>query len=145
MTTNQNRAPYATTFKSWQKSWGPQPTEAQLAAVHGLQARPGKQALAIAMGLRDCGVTNSQIVGACGNPQLNKMRGLISDAYLKRELVPNNELGHTVYKLHVTKKGEGRIARTVANAVKAEAAGNATEAPAKAKAPAKRKVKAPAS
>lgn len=136
---------YAPFFKGWQvKALGPKPTNEQLAAVHGLGARPGKQALAIAMGLRDVGVSNSQIIMACGNPQLNKMRGFITDAFLKRDMTaPPNEHGHTVYKLAVTKKGEARIERDKAKAAALEAAGNtAAERPAKAVAKPKGKVKA---
>jgi hypothetical protein len=116
---------YAPQFKAWGKQLGPKPTADQLASIHGLGCRPGKQALAIAMSLRDCGVTAGQIVMACGAPQLNKMRGLITDALLKREPVANTEAGHTVYKCVVTPKGLQRIKRTEAAAAKAEAAGAA--------------------
>lgn len=124
---------YGTVFKAWQaKQLGPKPTADQLASIHNLGARPGKQALAIAMGLRDCGVTNGQIVIACGAPQLNKMRGFITDALLKRLPVSPSPEGHTVYKLEVTPKGNQRIARTLkATEVKA-AEGAVTEKPAKA-------------
>ena len=100
---------YGTYFKAWQvKLLGPKPTEAQLATIHGLGARPGKQALANAMALRDCGVTGSQIVSACGALQLNKMRGFITDGLLKREAVPAAGT-HTVYKLTLTAKGATRV------------------------------------
>lgn len=122
---------YASIFKAWQKAWGTKPTNEHLSYVHGLGARPGKQALAIAMGLRPEGVSNSQIIGACGNPQLNKMRGYISDAYVKRDMTaPPNAVGHTVYKLEPTKKGLARVDRAAATAAKLEAAG-ATGEPAK--------------
>jgi len=135
---------YAPFFKNWAKALGSKPTEAQLTAVHGLGCRPGKQALAIAMGLRDTGVSNAQIIQACGNPQLNKMRGLITDAFLKRDMsAPPNDAGHTVYKLVVTKKGEARIERAAKAAAALEAAGEAApaEKPAKVKAKAKGKAK----
>lgn len=120
---------YAPVFKAWQKAWGSKPTSEMLGYVHGLGARPGKQALAIAMGLRPEGVSNSQIVGACGNPQLNKMRGYISDAYVKRDMTaPANSMGHTVYKLEYTKKGLARVERAQAQAAKLEAAGATSEA-----------------
>lgn len=126
---------YGTTFKAWAakaKLLGPKPTADMLANVHNLGARPGKQALAIAMGLRDGGVTGAQIVMACGAPQLNKMRGFITDALLKREATPPSAEGHTVYKLVVTPKGKQRIERTVkANAAKA-ADGEAVDKPVKA-------------
>jgi hypothetical protein len=129
---------YGTVFKGWQaKLLGPKPTADMLASIHNLGARPGKQALAIAMGLRDCGVTNSQIVIACGAPQLNKMRGLITDSYLKRVPVSPSPEGHTVYKLNVTPKGLQRIDRTVKAAVKADEAGKAEVEKPKAKKAAK--------
>ena len=131
---------YGTYFKAWQvKLLGPKPTEAQLATIHGLGARPGKQALANAMALRDCGVTGSQIVIACGAPQLNKMRGFITDGLLKREAVPAAGT-HTVYKLTLTAKGATRV-----KAADAKVANVA--APAKVKAapkPRKPKAEAPA-
>lgn len=128
---------YGNVFKTWQtKALGPKPSAEQLASIHNLGARPGKQALAIAMGLRECGVTGSQIVMACGAPQLNKMRGFITDSYLKREAASPGENGHTVYKLAITKKGQARIDRSVKAAADHEAKGN--EAPKATKAAKKR-------
>lgn len=113
---------YGNVFKSWNvKALGPKPTAEMLASIHGLQARPGKQALACAMALRDCGVTAGQIVIACGAPQLNKMRGFITDALLKRLPVAPSSEGHTVYKLELTAKGKQRVERT-AKALEAKAA-----------------------
>ncbi len=133
---------YGEIFKGWQaKQLGPKPTAEQLATVHNLKARPGKQALAIAMGLRDCGVTGSQIVIACGAPQLNKMRGFIEDALLKRVAVPMAANGHQVYKLEVTAKGKQRIERTEKALAAAEAEGN-TKAAEKAVSAVKPKAKA---
>ena len=101
---------YTNFFKGWQvKLLGPKPTAEQLDAIHKLGARPGKQALANAMSLRDCGVTGSQIVIACGAPQLNKMRGFISDGLLKREATPKTDAGHTVYKMTLTAKGSAKV------------------------------------
>ena len=111
---------YANVFKAWQvKQLGPKPTADMLATVHGLGLRPGKQALANAMALRDCGVSGAQIVMVCGAPQLNRMRGLISDGHVKREAVPPNELGHAVYKITLTPKGAKRIKGQVAAGDKA--------------------------
>ena len=133
---------YGTVFKAWPvKQLGPKPTADQLANIHNLGARPGKQALAIAMGLRDCGVTNGQIVIACGAPQLNKMRGFITDALLKRLPVSPSPEGHTVYKLEVTPKGNQRIARTLKAAEVKAAEGAVTEKPVKALVKAKGAVK----
>jgi hypothetical protein len=115
---------YGNVFKSWNvKALGPKPTAEMLANIHGLQARPGKQALACAMALRDCGVTAGQIVIACGAPQLNKMRGFITDALLKRLPVAPSAEGHTVYKLELTAKGKQRVERTAKAAEKAVEAG----------------------
>jgi hypothetical protein len=124
---NQNEANwYTAIFKTWQvKALGPKPTAEQLATIHKLGAKPGKQALASAMALRECGVTNPQIIQACGNPQLNKMRGFITDVLLRREPVSPSPEGHTVYKLTVTPKGLQRIKSAEARAAKAEAEGNA--------------------
>lgn len=140
---------YANTFKAWQvKQVGPKPTADMLATVHGLGLRPGKQALANAMALRDCGVTGAQIVMVCGAPQLNRMRGLISDGHVKREAVPPNEFGHAVYKITLTPKGAKRVAGTAKAADKAAVSGDDAEVKPVTKPKAKRtskprKVKAP--
>lgn len=131
---------YGNVFKAWQgKVLGAKPTAEMLQSIHGLGARPGKQALACAMALRAEGVTAGQIVIACGAPQLNKMRGFITDALLKRQAVAPSSEGHTVYKLEVTAKGKQRIERTE-KAIAAKAAeGDAPKAPVKAKGKAKTK------
>lgn len=132
---------YENVFKAWQaKTVGTKPTAAQLDTVHKLGARPGKQALASAMALRDCGVTGAQIVMACGAPQLNKMRGFITDGLLKREAVPPTSIGHTVYKLTLTAKGAARIKNA---ADKPEATAKPDKAKAVKKAAKPRKAKAP--
>lgn len=135
---NSNNAAthYAETFKGWSgekaKLLGAKPTAELLDQVHKLGARPGKQALAIAMGLREAGITAAQMQIACGAPQLNKMRGFITDAFLKRVAAPKAD-GHTVYKLELTAKGKQRIERAEKAMAKAEQAGAAVdgEAPAK--------------
>jgi hypothetical protein len=100
---------YADVFKGWQpKLVGSKPAATNLDTIHKLGARPGKQALANAMAMRPEGVTGSEIIIACGAPQLNKMRGFITDGLLKREAVPPRN-GHTVYKLTLTAKGAARI------------------------------------
>lgn len=128
---------YAETFKSWAGNLlGPKPTAEMLLNIHRLGARPGKQALACAMALREKGVTAGQIVIACGAPQLNKMRGFITDALLKRLAAPKTTEGHTVYKLELTAKGKQRVERTAKAEQKATEAGEAvtdTAKPAKAK------------
>lgn len=110
---------YAPYFKAWQvKQMGEKPTAKMLEQVHGLGCRPGKQALAIAMSLRPTGVTGAQIVMVCGAPQLNKMRGLVSDGHLKRlPAAATDGTNHTVYHNEVTPKGLKRIeARAAADA-----------------------------
>lgn len=146
--TNNDSNWYANVFKAWNsKVLGPKPSTEMLASVHNLDARPGKQALACAMALRDCGVTGSQIVVATGAPQLNKMRGYISDGIFKRLAVPPSAEGHTVYKLELTGKAKQRITQKLARIAKAEA-NEAAKAEKPAKAPAKAKgaakAKAPA-
>lgn len=111
---------YADVFKGWQvKLLGGKPTREALATIHALGLRPGKQALANALAMRPDGVTGSEIVIACGAPQLNRMRGLISDALVKREAVPPRG-GHTVYKLTLTAKGAARIKGAADKAAKAD-------------------------
>ena len=116
MTTNNDATGwYANVLKGWQaKLLGRKPTAGELDTIHKLGARPGKQALANAMALRECGVTGAQIVMACGAPQLNKMRGFIGDGVLKREPTPPSSEGHTVYKLKLTPKGETRVKQAAA-------------------------------
>lgn len=137
---------YANIFKTWQaKLLGPKPTNEQLAVPYGLGARPGKQALAIAMSLRECGITAAQMQIACGGPQRNKLKGYYDDAYLKRDMsVPRTPEGHTVYRSMVTPKGLKRIETTSKRDAALDAAGKVpveagTEKPAKAKGAAKAK------
>lgn len=135
---NQALAPYADSyFKTWQaKLVGPKPTAEMLHTVHMLNARPGKQALAIAMALRPEGVTGSEIVIVCSAPQLNKMRGYVDDAILRRVLVPMRDGRHSVYKLELTAKGKQMVERTEKRLAALAAAGEkqAAEKPVKAKA-----------
>ena len=118
---NETLNAYAEQFKVWPgKFVGNKPTAEQLETYHKLGARHGLQCLAGAMALRDNGVTGAEIVMACGNPQLNKMRGFITDALVKRVPMPKRN-GHEVYKLVVTPKGLQRIKATEAKAAKLEA------------------------
>jgi hypothetical protein len=134
--TNQITKAYDDQFKKWQapgmsKLLGPKPTAEQLLTYHRLGARHGKQCFAGAMALREHGVTGTEITIACGAPQLNKMRGFIVDALVKRVAVGKRD-GSEIYKLVLTPKGEKRIATAVAREQAAEAAGAVTE-PVKAK------------
>lgn len=106
---------YPTFFKKWQtagmlKLLGPKPTAEQLAKVHALGPRPGKQAFIIAMSLRDCGVTPAQMVLITGTKHLNKMGDLTTDAYLREVLMPQVD-GMKCYKREITPKGAQRIER----------------------------------
>jgi hypothetical protein len=85
---------YTNVMASWSKpDLGAKPSEAQLALAH-VFGRPGKQSMAVAMALRDGGVTGKQIKGAAAlfdgkpTPQLNHMRDLISEKLFTREAVP---------------------------------------------------------
>jgi hypothetical protein len=121
---------YDDQFKVWQtagmaKTLGPRPTAEHLTTYHRLGARHGKQCFAGAMALREQGVTGSEIVIACGAPQLNKMRGFIADALVKR--VPlGKRNGNEIYKLVLTPKGEKRIATQAAIEKAADEAGAVT-------------------
>lgn len=128
MTTSQTT--YAAMFKNWQvKVLGPKPGDDLLNAIHNLGARPGKQALANAMMLREGGATASQIVVACGAPQLNKMRAFVAAGVVKRDAnVAASPEGHTVYKLTLTPKGQAKVKTAEARA--AEAAKNTEATPA---------------
>jgi len=102
---------YVNLFKGWNvKVLGPKPTDEQLAAIHALGARPGKQALANAMYLRDGGATSGQVTIACGAPQLNKMREFVTRKLVRRDMNAGaNEAGHTVYKIALTATGEAKV------------------------------------
>lgn len=131
---------YATFFSAWQANVvGPKPSADLLEKCHGLGLRPGKQALACALSLRDGGVTGSQIVIVCGAPQLNRMRGLIAEGMFKRHAVAADPQGHTVYKNSVTPKGEAEIKRLTKVLANATAS---TKAPQKVAKAAKRVTKA---
>lgn len=100
---------YTNAFKSWPKAVGAKPDALMLDTVHKLGARPGKQALALALMLRPEGVSGAQIVMACGAPQLNKMRETCTKGLAKRMPASATTEGHTVYKLALTAKGETKV------------------------------------
>lgn len=130
---NEALKPYANMLKAWPRECGHKPTAEQLDTIHKLGARPGKQALANAMALRDSGVTAAQIIMACGAPQLNKMRGFVADKLAKFEAMPFADNGHKVYRIALTEKGKAKVAK---------AGETPAEAPAKkAKGTGKRKAK----
>lgn len=112
---------YAGFFKGWPtKIAGPKPSAAQLDVAAQLGARvPSKVGLALAMYQRPQGATQGQVIAACGGPQLNKLRGLITAGKVSRVSMPNDAAGHTVYKMVL----KGR--KTPAKAHKAKAKGKA--------------------
>ena len=84
---------YTNVMQSWSSSeLGKKPTEAELSLAH-VFGRPGKQSLAVALALRDGGVTGAQIkavsalVDGKPTPQLNHMRDLIKARLFTREAV----------------------------------------------------------
>lgn len=110
-----HRGYYANVWPNWQaKVLGPQPTNEQLGTIHGLKARPGKQALANAMALRDGGVTGKQIKAAVSlfdggaNPQLNKMRSLVDAGMLAWVPMPPTADGK-VYRTKLTALGQQMV------------------------------------
>ena len=127
MTTQVTSKFYSAFFKSWVKALGAKPSDTDLATIHALGARPGKQALANAMMLRPEGATASQIVLACGAPQLNKMRELVARKLVKRDMnVAPSEAGHTVYKITLAPAGVAKVAKAEVDA-KAEATAQAAK------------------
>jgi hypothetical protein len=81
-------------LKAWPvKQLGPKPSDELLATAHAF-GRAGKQSLALAMAMRECGVTQGQIQIACGAPQNNHRIGLVRDGTFKRDMgVPKTEAG----------------------------------------------------
>ena len=97
---------YTNVMQSWSKGeLGKAPSEAQLALAH-VFGRPGKQSMAVAMALRDGGVTGQQIKLASAlfdgkaTPQLNHMRDLIAAKQFERLPVPG------AYALKIAPKGQ---------------------------------------
>ena len=117
MTTKHNDAlgTYRSILKGWVKALGSKPTAEMFEAVHALGCRPGKQALARAMELREEGATDGQVKQACiigwGNSgsHHNKRKDLITAKWVKREAMPPAG-NHTVYKIVMTEKGLEKVA-----------------------------------
>lgn len=100
LTAQQVKQMYGDKLKGWRvPTHGAQPTPENFATAHALGAKPGsKTALAIAMYLRDEGITQGQMANALGGPYLNKARDLVTAKLAVR--VPMQQVnGHTVYKL----------------------------------------------
>ena len=121
---------YTEQLKAWPKQAGPKVNADLLETVHRLGARPGKQAMANAMYLRDGGATTAQVCMVVGAPQLNKMRNLRDGAkVIKQVPMQATAEGHTVYRIELTAKGTAKVK-------------TAAEKPAELPVKAKRKVKA---
>lgn len=112
---------YETVLKGWQvKALGPKPTLANFEAAHALGCRAGKQALAMAMYLRDSGATDGQVKMACiiqwgsSGSHHNKRRDIISAGWVKAKPVQADAQGHKVYAIALTDKGTKKLATPVA-------------------------------
>lgn len=147
MTTNTDTAWATPYFKQWLARLGSKPTAAQLATAAAFAKRaPGHEAMALAMALRDEGVTGSQVLIACGAPQNNHRTKLITAGFFKREATGKVD-GHTVYKITLTKRGEAAVTKREAVTAADAAMGDkpvTVKAKAKAKPANKRKAKATA-
>lgn len=141
MTKVSNRSHYTHVLDQWSKApvkLGPQPTEAQFAIAH-VFGRPGKQALGIAMALRDDGMTSAQMLAASalddGNPTpcRNKLGLLVTNGMFTRDAA-----GNGVIKLTLAPRGQQWADN------KAKAASDATVAAGEVKGKAARVAKAKA-
>lgn len=143
-TTNTYTKAFATLMQGWQvKQYGSKPTETQLATAveFSPHRKVGPQTLALAMRLRDEGMTQGQQVLACGAPQNNFSRGVEKAGLFKRDMSAGTaENGHTVYKYTLTPKGEAYITKRKLADEKAVISGDADK-PVKAKATKKAKGK----
>lgn len=126
-------AAYSAVLKTWPAKYaGPKPTAEIFKAVHGLGAKPGsKTAMALAMYLRNAGATQAQVVVINNGPYLNKMRQLVDAGAVKREALPKNDEGHTVYKLTLTAKATAKRKPASKRKATAKPASKATAKPAK--------------
>ena len=126
--TNEITATYSVVLKNWvPKLYGPKPTIEQLAKAHALGCRPGKQALAIAMNLRESGASTAQIVAACAanwgssGTHNNKRDQLVTAMRLcKTVSMADDTFGHKVYAIALTPKGEAKVKAAVEVPLKAE-------------------------
>lgn len=106
---------YETVLKNWPKLAGSKPTVDQFKAAHALGCRPGKQALAMAMYLRDGGATDGQVKLACivqwgsSGSHHNKRRDILSAGWAKAKPVVSDAAGHKVYAIVLTDKGVKRL------------------------------------
>jgi hypothetical protein len=139
---------YGNAFKNWPKQCGPKPGADLLTTVHALGCRPGKQALARALELRECGATDGQVKMACiagwgaSGSHHNKRRDLITGGYVKRVPMQASDEGHQVYRITLTARGEGRVKTVLAGDADKASTGDAPKAKAGKKAKRTPKAKA---
>jgi len=108
--TSNARGWYTDFWANWPKGVGRQPTATELAAVHAIGYREGKQALFAAMCLREAGATRPEGMLVCGAPQFNKTfgkGGTVAAGYFKR-LPHEQRNSHVVYKIELTAKGNAK-------------------------------------
>lgn len=88
----------------WPRYAGRKPTRNLLNEVHNAQAaRPNsKDAMAVAMAIRETGTTQKQITAALGAPHRNKITQLILSGKAKRVPMPQDD-GHMVYRIILKK------------------------------------------
>lgn len=148
-----NRTPYMAAFSQWQREFGPQPTEAQLAVAHCF-GRAGKQSLTLAMAMRENGVTRHAMGHASclldnskPTPHRNHILGdlgVVASGHFTRDVsVPKGVIKVTLTskgQALVDAKGEGAFIKLKA-AVQRKAAANPApvEPPKKASKPRKAK------
>src|ERR1700692_4104401 len=111
---------YETVLKGWVvKTLGPKPTAELFTQAHALGCRPGKQALAMAMYLREGGATDGQVKMACiiqwgsSGSHHNKRRDLVQAGFAKSKPVVSDATGHKVYAITMTPKGFTKAAKPV--------------------------------
>jgi hypothetical protein len=94
-------APYRPYLDNWKRDAGKKPTAREFETVHKEKlARMGsKAALAVAMALREDGVTQHQMEIALGSPHRNKLMRVVDDG--KATLVPHVYGNHMAYRLKV--------------------------------------------
>ena len=119
---------YTTVFKGWQvKALGPKPTAELFTQAHALGCRPGKQALAMAMYLRDGGATDGQVKMACiiqwgsSGSHHNKRRDLIAAKLVAEKPAVSDAQGHKVYAIALTARGTSKVEGAAATQVAVKA------------------------
>ena len=112
---------YSTVLKGWQvKLLGPKVIAEQLTAAHALGCRPGKQALAMAMYLREAGASDGQVKAACiiqwgsSGSHHNKRRDIVAAKFVRDVPTVNDAQGHKVYAITLTDKGNKLVTDRVA-------------------------------